>query len=84
MANDGGGLLFDSSESSRAVNDYGADICYFRKAWGAKEFISGTPRACLWLNKDSAKKAILNSWISDRIEITRKARANSPRAATKN
>lgn len=83
MANDGGGLLFDSSESSRAVNDYGADICYFRKAWGAKEFISGTPRACLWLNKDSAKKAILNSWISDRIEITRKARANSPRAATK-
>lgn len=56
MANDDGGLLFDRSESSRAVNDYGADICYFRKAWGAKEFISGTPRACLWLNKDSAKK----------------------------
>lgn len=83
MANDGGGLLFEAMEAKRAISDQGVDSSYFRTAWGAREFISGNPRTCLWLSNERAKKALENVWIASRVEITRKARASSPRATTK-
>ncbi|WP_347160319.1 class I SAM-dependent DNA methyltransferase [Pontibacter chitinilyticus] len=83
MANDDGGLLFDNIEAEKAINQYGVERKYLRKAWGAREFINGISRSCLWLSEDEAKIATKNEWIANRIEITKNARLNSSRAATK-
>jgi hypothetical protein len=83
MANDDGGLLLDNTEAKRAVIEHDVPQKYFLKAWGAREFISGTSRTCLWLNEEDAKKLSNNTWVKERIDITYKARANSTRAATK-
>lgn len=83
MANDDGGLIFEGSEAKIAIGDYGALPKFFCLAWGAREFISGTPRSCLWIRDDDLDVALKNSWIAGRVEITRGARQSSPRAATK-
>lgn len=83
MANDNGGLLFQSDDARIAIREYGANPKYFRLAWGAKEFISGMPRTCLWLNQDEAQDATRNPWISGRVELTRNARSSSTRPTTK-
>ena len=68
---------------NEAINHQKVNPDYLRPAWGAREFIAGMPRSCLWLNKQSMKTAIENPWISSRVEITKKARSNSKRDSTK-
>lgn len=83
MANDDGGLLFDKEVAAEAINHQKVNPDYLRPAWGAREFIAGMPRSCLWLSKQSMKTAIENPWISSRVEITKRARSNSKRESTK-
>jgi len=83
MANDNGGLLFDIADARRAVDEADVNPRYLLNAWGAREFITGVPRSCLWLRADEAQEAARNEWIAERLEITRIARATSPRPTTK-
>ena len=82
MANDNGGLLFSNSEAEIATNTHDVNREYILKAWGAREFINGISRSCLWLSDDQVESASDNPWVLERIEIVRKARSNSPRKAT--
>ena len=83
MANDDGGLLFENIEAEKAINQYGVESKHLLKAWGAREFINGISRSCLWLSDNEAKITAKNEWIAKRIEITKNARLKSSRAATK-
>ena len=83
MANDNGGLLVDILEAKDAIESRGVDAEYFRSAWGAKEFITGISRKCLWLSETEQKSAIKNSWVAERVEITKIARQRSTRPSTR-
>lgn len=82
MANDNGGLLFDNAEAEKAIRQQGLEQRYIRRAWGAREFINGVSRSCLWITEDDAEGAANNAWVARRIEITKEARLSSPREAT--
>ncbi|WP_107688430.1 class I SAM-dependent DNA methyltransferase [Neisseria wadsworthii] len=82
MANDGGGLIFESIEIQKSNGAIEFSSPFVRKAWGAKEFISGIHRVCLWLDKQNKEIAIQNPWIAKRIEITRLSRLKSSRTTT--
>lgn len=45
-----------------------------RPLYGSKEFISGVPRACIWITDSSAREAALIPEISARVEAVKKAR----------
>ena len=47
---------------------------FIRPLYGSKEFISGAPRACLWINRDSLEDAQLIPEIGRRIAAVREAR----------
>jgi hypothetical protein len=83
MANDNGGLLFDHLVAKEAVDDHCVDPAYLRPAWGAKEFIAGIPRSCLWVTDSAAEGAIGNKWVAERVALVRAARASSTRATTR-
>lgn len=78
MPNDGGNLLFSSSEYSEVGTEYRK---YFKQFMGSKEFIQGTKRYCLWL-KGKSDDYLTSDTIRDRIERTRISRAHSKRPAT--
>ena len=83
MANDDGGLLFEKDEAKKAIKQYLVNTKYLRDAWGAREFINGIPRSCLWMPESELKIVIENPWIASRIAITENARVSSSREATR-
>ena len=82
MANDDGGLLFDNTDANKATNQHNVNPKYIYAAWGAREFITGISRSCLWIKENEAKIASKNDWIASRIKITKNARLSSTRTTT--
>lgn len=83
MANDNGGLLFDREEVELVNNEYSMTKKFLRSAWGAKEFISGIPRVCLWIDENNINNVKKYNWINNRIKITQKSRLKSKRETTR-
>lgn len=79
MPNDGNNLVVELSEYS-AFKNCGADK-FLKKYVGAKEFINGTYRYCIWLpykeKNDIVKEALNIPLIRDRVEMCKKHRLNS-------
>jgi hypothetical protein len=82
MANDDGGLLFENNLAQQAIAEKNVEVKYLRQAWGAREFIHGLPRTCLWIKDNEKEFASQNNWIARRFEITKAARLKSSRATT--
>ena len=59
-----------------------SDSAYVRRFLGAKEFIQGQQRFCLWLEDAEIKKALENPEIAIRVGRVQKWRAESDRATT--
>lgn len=53
----GGPLIFSSEEARRLSREVPAASGFIRPLYGAKEFISGAPRACVWVADDQASIA---------------------------
>ncbi|WP_349811291.1 class I SAM-dependent DNA methyltransferase [Xanthomonas dyei] len=47
---------------------------FVRPLFGSKEFISGAPRACLWITEDTLEEALSIPEVSERIDQVRKSR----------
>ena len=81
----GSGLIF-SYEEGRELSCRSNQISsYIRPLFGGKEFISGSPRACLWISDDEASKACKIIEIAEKVECVRLARkaAKNDQAAQK-
>ncbi|CAA7614210.1 class I SAM-dependent DNA methyltransferase [Magnetospirillum sp. SS-4] len=76
-ATDGGHLIFSREEVDEIVSEYPDGRNFFRRLEGAKEFIQGTMRWCLWLDDKQLSDAILIDAIRRRLELVRFVREES-------
>ncbi len=84
MPNDGGHLILNENEYLDVVEDFPKAKPLFKRALGAKEFLNGQARQCIWIEGDKAldfAKSIKP--IASRIEAVRKYRLSSDREATR-
>lgn len=84
MPNDGGNFIFDTTEAKDAFLAEEPNAApYIRKLIGAKEFLRGGQRWCLWL-KDAAPEALrAMPAVMRRVDAVKLLRSMSPRPGTK-
>lgn len=80
---DGGNYLFTKEEMEQFIKHEPASQQYFRKWYGAKEFIHRNPRYCLWLGDCSPKELKKMPYCMKRIEAVRKLRLDSRSSGTR-
>jgi hypothetical protein len=79
---DGGNLFLDFDERARLLEaaPQASDwVCRFSNS---EEFINGKQRFCIWLDADSAKKAVQVPELKARLERVRQMRLQSPKKQT--
>ena len=81
----GGSLIFSLDEAKAMIHAAPSAANYLRPLFGGKEFISGFPRACLWIIDDQSDKALNIPSIREKIEAVAIARkkAKNDKAAQK-
>lgn len=84
MPNDGGNFIFNSTEEKdQFLVEEPAAEPYIRKLVGAKEFLQGGQRWCLWLKDASPETLRAIPGVMRRVEAVKLLRSMSPRAGTK-
>ena len=85
MPNDGKNLLIDNDEYQELLNNQNsAKLLKFVKPFvGAREFISGEKKWCLWLKDVPPNEWSTSSEIVSRVEKVKSLRSNSKREATR-
>lgn len=83
MPNDGGFFILSDQEYQSLINEEPQLQKYFKKFFGAAEYIRGITRWVLWLDIDTAEEAVGYPAIRERIEKVTKYRKKSKRAATR-
>lgn len=84
MPYDGGNLLLDKNEKDELITNYPDAQKYIKKIVGAKEFIQGIERYCLWIENGSLSSAMQIKPIFERVENTKAMRlSSSDKAANK-
>ncbi|WP_337460012.1 type IIL restriction-modification enzyme MmeI [Rhodovulum sp. PH10] len=81
----GGPLIFSTGEARQICSDLPAAARFIRPLYGSKEFISASPRACLWIERDDAEEAMKISVIASKVAAAAAARraAHQDKAAQK-
>ncbi len=67
-------LMLRPDEARRLVSAQPRVVQFIRPLYGSKELISGSPRACLWITRDTLAEASAIPEIEERIERVREAR----------
>jgi hypothetical protein len=75
---DGGYFLFNEIEKEEFVNKDPNSAFFFKKFLGAKEFINGIPKWCLWLKDVNPELLRKSPLVLDRIKKVKEFRENSP------
>lgn len=79
---DGGHLILDAEERQTLLDRCFEAEEFVRPYFGAKEFLNGTPRWCLWLTDAEPDRLRAMPAVLERIESVRKFRLSSKRKAT--
>ena len=81
----GGPLIFSVADAREIVAIHPRAIPFIRPLYGGQEFISGSPRACLWIEGSSAHEAAAIPALREKIEASALARraAKNDKAAQK-
>lgn len=74
MPYDGGHLLLSENEKNEIIIKEPNSLKYIRKIMGAKEFINGLKRYCLWLKDCSPNELKSMPYVLDRVNKVKKAR----------
>ena len=82
MPNDGGNLILSPAEKAELVSDYPGAAALVRPLYGAKDFIDGTHRYCLWLKDADPARVRSIPTILDRLRKNREYRLSSTRKTT--
>ncbi|BDU10319.1 putative DNA methyltransferase YeeA [Aurantimicrobium sp. INA4] len=83
MPNDGGNLILSVAEAETLIREYPESKAFVRNLYGAREFMSNSPRKCLWFQGMDLADVRKFTWAKERIEATQKYRLNSDRPATR-
>ena len=84
MAKDGGELFLNEEEKNKLINDYPNGKKYIKELIGAKEFLNGFQKWCLWIEDEDIKEALDIPFIADRLLKVSAIRRASPKIATQN
>lgn len=82
MPNDGGHLILNSIEYAELIKSIPESKKFIRKAIGAKEYLNGIKRYCIWIDDDDLNEANKIPNIKNRIEKVKKYRTRSKRKVT--
>ncbi len=63
-------LIFPTEEARSIVDTTPGTARFIRPLYGSKEMISGSPRACIWIEQDDAQDAVTLPGIAERVEAT--------------
>ncbi|MDO4629483.1 MAG: methylase [Planctomycetia bacterium] len=80
---DGGNLIIEARDYEEFIKKEPRAIPYIKKLVGAKEFINGQKRYCLWLKNISPAELRKMPLVMERIENVRKMRLASPDAGSR-
>ncbi|THF73621.1 class I SAM-dependent DNA methyltransferase [Cohnella fermenti] len=84
MPNDGGHLLLSDEERANIVAEYPEAERFLRRFAGARDFIGGRARWCIWLDgEDAAQEAMRLAPLRERIRQVERHRLSSRREATR-
>lgn len=83
MANDGGYLILSSEEKEELLKKYPGSSRFIRKFLGAREFINGLDRWCLWINPENLLEASKIKPIMERVSKVKETRLKSKRKSTR-
>ncbi|MBK6999408.1 MAG: class I SAM-dependent DNA methyltransferase [Rhodoferax sp.] len=79
---EGGNLLLTVDEKRDLLGSYPGAVNFFKRIYGASEYIRGDIRYCLWLGDDDVEEAMSNPAIAARLKSVAKLRLASPKPAT--
>ncbi len=82
MPNDGGALLLSPDEVERLLSDYPQSSQFIRRCFGAREFIRGVERFCLWIDDADLEMANSIRPIAERVNLCRDFRERSKDSGT--
>jgi hypothetical protein len=82
MPNDGGQLILSDQEKFDLITKYPQAAVFVRKLLGTHDFLHGSNRWCIWLDKNQAKCAAEIPEIAQRIKAVKTARESSDRLST--
>ena len=82
MPNDGGFLLLDAQEASKAIHIHKVQSNIIRPFLGSQEFIRGQERRCIWVTEENVEVALANPWLKSRFDAILELRSRSKRATT--
>ena len=80
---DGGYYLFDEDEMEKFIEIEPSSKKYFKKWYGAQEFINQTKRFCLWLGETTPSELRRMPHVLKRIDAVKKYRLSSPSEGTR-
>lgn len=83
MPNDGGNLIIEADDYESFIKSEPAAAKYIHSYIGAKEFINGLQRRCLWLEGVPLDEIKTMPLVAERVEACRQCRLKSKRAATR-
>ncbi|MBF7693144.1 class I SAM-dependent DNA methyltransferase [Acinetobacter pollinis] len=83
MANDDGELLLSLEEAKFAIRNFGVDKKIVRKLYGAREYIQGYEKRCIWVSDSNINEVYENEWLIDRFNKVKKIRSESSRLGTR-
>lgn len=82
MAKDGGNLFLNIDEKNTLIENHPNATKFVRELVGAKEFLNGYQKWCLWINDESIEEANEISFIKKRLEKVVESRLASKKTAT--
>lgn len=77
MPYDGGNLLLNTAEKDFLLEQYPLAGKFLKRIVGAKEFIQGMERYCIWIRDEDLSAAMLIPEIAERVRKTKLMRASS-------
>ncbi|KQS72989.1 lactate dehydrogenase [Rhizobium sp. Leaf371] len=78
LPGDGNFLTLNRNERDALIKDNPRFERLIIPLYGAQEFIRGLQRYCLWIDDDDLEFALSNGFVSERIDLVRKTRQESP------
>lgn len=79
---DGGGLLFSADDRLALLRQQPDAADFFKRIYGASEYIRGDVRYCLWISDRESQRAHASPAISARLAGVASTRRRSPKTAT--
>lgn len=82
QATDGGGLIMSEHERNSLITKFPESKAIIKRLVGSQELIKGIDRYCLWMNRDDIEVFNHIAFVSERLNLTKVARLESPDKST--